>query len=156
MTNDDHVNFRLAEADPANPGEWRTVIPGSDRVYLRHVTSYRDHLAIQQRVDGLDQLILRTYDGEERRIPFDEASYSAGFLGNPEFAPDAYRLAYSSLVTPATIYDYHPQDDRLEVLKVQEIPSAARHAAEHGDLDGQDVERNPIDRGRGRTDQDQY
>ena len=69
LTNDDHVNFRLAEADPANPGEWRTVIPGSDRVYLRHVTSYRDHLAIQQRVDGLDQLILRTYDGEERRIP---------------------------------------------------------------------------------------
>ena len=123
LTNDDHVNFRLAEADPANPGEWRTVIPGSDRVYLRHVTSYRDHLAIQQRVDGLDQLILRTYEGEERRIPFAEASYSAGFLGNPEFAPDAYRLAYSSLVTPATIYDYHPQDDRLEVLKVQEIPS---------------------------------
>ena len=35
LTNDDHVNFRLAEADPANPGEWTTVIPGSDRVYLR-------------------------------------------------------------------------------------------------------------------------
>ncbi len=123
LTNDDHVNFRLAEADPASPGEWHTVIPGSDRVYLRHVTSYRDHLAIQQRVDGLDQLILRTYAGDERRIPFEEASYSAGFLGNPEYAPDAYRLAYSSMVTPATIYDYHPEDDRLEVLKVQEIPS---------------------------------
>ena len=123
LTNDDHVNFRLAEADPASPGEWRTVVAGSDRVYLRHVTSYRDHLAIQQRVDGLDQLILRTYQGEERRIPFEEASYSAGFLGNPDFAPEAYRLAYSSLVTPATVYDYHPQDDRLEVLKVQEIPS---------------------------------
>ena len=25
LTNDDHVNFRLAEADPANPEEWRTV-----------------------------------------------------------------------------------------------------------------------------------
>src|SRR5829696_5381406 len=123
LTNDDHVNFRLAEADPATPSEWRTVIPGSDRVYLRHVTSYCDHLAIQQRVDGLDQLMLRAYQGEERRIPFEEASYSAGFLGNPEYAPAAYRLAYSSMVTPATIYDYHPEDDRLEVLKVQEIPS---------------------------------
>jgi len=123
LTNDDHVNFRLAEADPASPGDWRTVIPGSDRLYLRHVTSYRDHLTIQQRADGLDQLILRTYAGEERRIPFAEASYSAGFLGNPEYAPAAYRLAYSSMVTPATIYDYHPKDDRLEVLKVQEIPS---------------------------------
>ena len=123
LTNDDHVNFRIAEADPASPEIWRTMVEGSDRVYQRHVTSYRDHLAIQQRVDGLDQLILRSYDGAERRIPFEEASYSTAFLGNPEFAPDAYRLAYSSLVTPATVFDYHPQDDRLEVLKVQEIPS---------------------------------
>ena len=123
LTNDEHVNFRLAEADPANPEEWRTVIPGSDRVYLRHVTSYRDHLAVQQRVDGLDQLVLRTYEGEEHRLPLHEASYSASFAGNPEFAPDAYRLVYSSMVTPLTVYDYHPADDRLEVLKVQEIPS---------------------------------
>ena len=133
LSNDEHVNFRLAEADPAKPEEWRTVIPGSDRVYLRHVTSYRDHLAIQSRVDGLDQLVLRTYAGDEKRIPFAEASYSAAFLGNPEFAPDAYRLAYSSMVTPATVFDYHPGDDRLEVLKVQEIPSgydASRYATE--------------------------
>ena len=27
------------------------------------------------------------------------------------------------MVTPATVYDYHPADDRLETLKVQEIPS---------------------------------
>ncbi|MFP5330262.1 MAG: S9 family peptidase, partial [Alphaproteobacteria bacterium] len=107
--NDDHVNFRLAEADPANPGEWHTLIEGSDRVYIMGAASYRDHLAIHQRVDGLDQLILRTYDGKETRIPFGEASYSAGFAGNPEFAPEAYRIGYSSMVTPSTVYDYYPQ-----------------------------------------------
>jgi oligopeptidase B len=123
VTNDDHVNFRLAEADPASPGEWTTVIPGSDRVYLRGATSYRDHLALTTRVDGLDQLILRTYDGAETRIPFAEASYSAGFAGNPDFAPDAYRIGYSSMVTPGTVYDYHPETGTLETLKVQEIPS---------------------------------
>jgi oligopeptidase B len=123
VTNDDHVNFRLAAADPANPGEWTTVIPGSDRVYLMGAASYRDHIAMHRRVDGLDQLILRTYDGEETRIPFAEASYSAGFAGNPEFAPDAYRIGYSSMVTPGTVYDYHPASGELEVLKVQEIPS---------------------------------
>ena len=123
VTNDDHVNFRLAEADPATPDEWTTVIPGSDRVYLRGATSYRDHLAIAQRVDGLDQLVLRTYSGEETRIPFAEASYSAGFGGNPEFAPQAYRLGYSSMVTPQTVYDYHPDSGELQTLKVQEIPS---------------------------------
>ena len=123
VANDDHVNFRLAEADPGNPGEWTTLIPGSDRVYLLGAASYRDHLAMHQRVDGLDQLVLRTYDGDETRIPFKEASYSAGFAGNPEFAPEAYRIGYSSMVTPATVFDFHPDSGELEVLKVQEIPS---------------------------------
>ncbi len=39
LTNDDHVNFRLAEAEIANPGDWRTMIAGSDRVYLTGATS---------------------------------------------------------------------------------------------------------------------
>jgi oligopeptidase B len=123
LTNDDHVNFRLAEADPKRPDVWKTVIPGSDKVYLRGVTSYRDHLAISERVEGLDQLRLRSYDGKEERIPFAEASYNAGFGGNPDYAPDAYRVSYSSMVTPATVYDYHPATHKLEQLKVQEIPS---------------------------------
>jgi oligopeptidase B len=122
-TNDDHVNFRLAEADPAQPAEWRTVVAGSDRTYLTGVSAYRDHLAISSRVDGLDQLVLRTYAGEETRIPFAEASYSAFFHGNPEFAPDSYRLGYSSMVTPMTTFDFHADSGELEVRKVQEIPA---------------------------------
>jgi oligopeptidase B len=117
------VNFRLAEADPANPSEWTTAIPGSDSIYLRGATPYRDHLAITIRNQGLDQLILRSYDGEEMRIPLWEEAYSAGFSGNREFAPDAYRIHYSSMVTPLTVYDYHYAEKRLEPLKVQEIPS---------------------------------
>jgi len=123
LANDDHVNFRIAEAAPERPGEWRTVIAGSDEVYLRGITAFRDHLAITERVNGLDQIRLRSYDGAERRIPFAEASYTAGLGNNPEYAPVAYRLSYSSMVTPPTVYDYHPAEDRLEVMKVQTIPS---------------------------------
>ena len=124
LTNDDHVNFRIASADPARPAEWTTIVAGSDRTYLRGIASHRDHLLITSRVDGLDQLTLRDYaTGNETRVPFAEASYSAGFSGNPDYAPDAYRLHYSSMVTPGTAYDYHPADNRLETLKVQEIPS---------------------------------
>ncbi|MDQ3080369.1 MAG: S9 family peptidase [Pseudomonadota bacterium] len=124
LTNDDHVNFRVATADLRAPAKWTTLIPGSDRTYLRGVSAHRDHLLVTSRVDGLDQLVLRDYaSGAEERVPFAEASYNAGFSGNPEYAPAAYRLAYSSMVTPATVFDYHPADDRLESLKVQEIPS---------------------------------
>src|SRR5256885_1865339 len=146
-TNDDHVNFRIAEADPANPEDWRTVIPGSDRVYLTGVAAYRDHLAISSRVDGLDQLLLRSYSGEETRIPFAEASYTAFFHGNPEFAPDAYRLGYSSMVTPMTTYDYYYETGALEVRKVQEIPSgydASQYATERLTIAARDGARVPV------------
>ena len=146
-TNDDHVNFRLAVADPANPEAWETVIAGSDRVYLTGLSAYRNHLAIGSRVDGLDQLILRTYAGTETRIPFAEASYSAFFIGNPEFAPDAYRVGYSSMVTPTTVYDYHPQSGALEVLKVQEIPSGydgSQYATERLMIEGRDGAKVPV------------
>ncbi len=123
VTNDEHINFRLVSASLEAPGDWREEIAGSERTYLRGATAYRDHLALTARVDGLDQLVLRTYAGEEKRLPFAEAAYSAHFAGNPNFAPKSYRIGYSSMVTPQTVFDYHPAEDRLEVRRVLEIPS---------------------------------
>jgi oligopeptidase B len=147
LTNDDHINFRLAEADPARPGDWRTVIAGSDAAYLTGIAAFRDHLVVTERVDGLDQVRLRGYDGSERHIPFAEPAYSVGLGANPEFAPAAYRLGYSSLVTPPTVYDYHPAEDRLEALKVQPIPSGYDpdlYAAERIFLPARDGRRIPV------------
>ncbi|WP_037499136.1 S9 family peptidase [Sphingomonas jaspsi] len=147
-TNNGHVNFRVMSADPANPGEWREEVAGSDQTYIRGIGAHRDHLIISARVDGLDQLLLRDYaTGEIERVPFTEASYSAGFAGNPEYAPDAYRLTYSSMVTPATTYDYHPADRRLDVLKVQEIPSgydASLYVTERVTIDARDGAKIPV------------
>ncbi|HJS41114.1 MAG TPA: S9 family peptidase [Sphingomicrobium sp.] len=123
VTNDQHINFRLVSAAVETPGDWREEIAGSERTYLRGATAYKHHLALTTRVDGLDQLVLRTYAGEEKRLPFAEAAYSAHFAGNPDFDPKSYRIGYSSMVTPQTVYDYHPAEDRLEVRRVLEIPS---------------------------------
>ena len=123
LTNDDHVNFRVARADPAYPGKWETVIAGSDSVYIRGLTSFAKHLVLTERVDGLDQIRLRGYDGEEHRVAFPEPSYTAGLGGNPEYDPPAYRLHYASMVTPQTVFDYDPAARGLTTLKVQEIPS---------------------------------
>ena len=147
LTNDEHVNFRIAEAAPERPGEWRTVIAGSDAVYLRGIAAFRDHLAITERVGGLDQIRLRAYDGSERRIPFTEASYTVSMGNNPEYAPAAYRLSYSSMVTPPTVYDYHPAEARLETLKVQRIPSGydpSRYVTERITVPTRDGRRLPV------------
>ncbi len=80
-------------------------------------------------------------------MPFDEASYSAAFSGNPEYAPDSYRLGYSSMVTPGTVYDYHPAEKRLEVRKVQEIPSGydpSQYATERLTITARDGAKVPV------------
>ena len=124
LTNDNHVNFRVVSADPKSPAQWREVIPGSERTYIRGLTAFKNDLVITVREDGLDQLLLHSYrEGPDGRIPFTEASYSASLGSNPEFAPDTYRISYSSMVTPGTVFDYDRRDRKLSTLKVQEIPS---------------------------------
>jgi oligopeptidase B len=122
--NDRHVNFRVVTAPVGDPGRWTELIPGSDRHYIRHVTSFENLLAIEERVDGLSQIRLRDYaTGDETYIPFPEASYVATLGGNPEYRVDRLRIDYQSMVTPNTVFDYDLADGRLETLKVREIPS---------------------------------
>jgi oligopeptidase B len=147
LTNDDHVNFRLASADPAAPEAWETVIAGSDETYLTGIASFSKHIAIAARIGGLDQLLLRTYEGDTHRVAFPEASYSAGLGHNPEYDPAAYRIGYSSMVTPATVYDYHADDRRLDVLKVQDVPSgydASLYATERLTVPARDGKAIPV------------
>lgn len=123
-TNDDHVNFRLATAPLATPGEWTTLLPGSDEFYLTGFDLFRDFYVTEGRLAGLDQVQLRQYGNDAvTPIKFPEASYDTGLSNNPEYAVDKLRLGYQSMVTPASVYDYHVADGRLELLKQQEIPS---------------------------------
>ncbi|QDH33176.1 S9 family peptidase [Porphyrobacter sp. YT40] len=124
-TNDDHINFRLAKAKLATPGDWQTVIAGSDDFYLTGFDLFKDFFVTEGRLGGLDQIQLRRYDDPAQitTITFPEASYTAGLSNNPEYDVSKLRLAYQSMVTPATVYDYDVKTAKLETLKTQEIPS---------------------------------
>ncbi len=125
LTNDDHVNFRLATASPDKPGEWTTLIAGSDEFYLTDMTAFKEFFVTEGRDNGLDQVEIRSYTDPTKieRIAFPEASYNAGLDDNPEYDVSKLRLSYESMVTPDTVYDYTLADKSLETLKIQEIPS---------------------------------
>jgi oligopeptidase B len=133
-TNDVHPNFRLVKATLDAPGDWREVIAADDHFYLTDFTLFKGFYVTEGRQDGLDQIELRDYATHApKRIPFPEASYSASLDDNPEYDVTKLRIGYESMVTPDTIYDYHIADGRLDVLKVQEIPSgydSGRYATE--------------------------
>lgn len=124
-TNDDHINFRLAKATLENPGEWKTVIAGSDEFYLTGFELFKDFYVTEGRLNGLDQIQIRSYSDPKKVTPvaFPEASYSAGLSNNPEYDVSKLRLAYESMITPDSVYDYHLAGAKLELLKQQEIPS---------------------------------
>lgn len=124
-TNDDHVNFRLATARFENPDKWATMIAGSDEFYLTDFDLFKDFYVTEGRLNGLDQIQLRSYEDASKITPvtFPEASYSAGLSNNPEYDVDKLRLTYESMVTPDSVYDYHLSGAKLELLKQQEIPS---------------------------------
>ena len=124
-TNDDHINFRLATAPLGAPGEWTTLIAGSDDFYLTDFELFKDFYVTEGRLAGLDQVQLRSYGdpGDMTPIAFPEASYDAGLSNNPEYDMRKLRLSYQSMVTPGSVYDYDVQSGTLELLKQQEIPS---------------------------------
>ncbi len=149
LTNDDHVNFRLATASLDNPGEWTTLIAGSDEFYLTDMTPFKDFYVTEGRENGLDQVEIRSYSNPEKveRIAFPEASYSAGLDDNPEYDVSKLRLGYESMVTPDTVYDYHLADKSLETLKVQEIPSgydASQYRTERLTIEARDGSMIPV------------
>ena len=123
--NDTHENFRLATAHLAHPGEWTTLIEGSDDFYLTGFDLFRDFYVTEGRVRGLDRIEVRYYDDPARIEPieFAETTYSAGVGDNPEWAVTALRLSYESMVSPASVLEYDVATRQLTTLKVQEIPS---------------------------------
>lgn len=148
-TNDTHRNFRLATAPIATPGQdhWREFAPGDDACYLRGVDCFREYLALQERVSGVDRIRLMTYTGEVHEIDFPEDVYSAGLGANPEFHAPMLRLGYTSMITPATVYDYDVAERRLVTRKVQEIPSGydkTRYATERLEATARDGTKVPI------------
>ena len=123
--NDTHENFRLATAPLANPGEWTTLIEGTDDFYLTGFDLFRDFYVTEGRVRGLDRIEVRYYDDPSRIEPieFPEASYEASLGDNPEWDMSVLRVGYESMVSPASSYDYDVATRSLTLLKVQEIPS---------------------------------
>ena len=59
--------------------------------------------------------------GPERPVVFPEPLYSVGGGSNPEYTQTRFRLGYTSLVTPSTVYDLDLATGALTLLKQQQV-----------------------------------
>lgn len=125
LTNKDGAeNFKLMECplDQTAVENWKEVIPHSKEVLLEAITEFKNFLAIQERKDGLTQIRIRNLsDGADSYVNFGEPDYVANITGGHEFNSKEVRYLFSSLVTPASTYDYNMEKHTKELKKQQDI-----------------------------------
>ncbi|WP_422001851.1 S9 family peptidase [Reyranella sp.] len=122
----DAIDFRVDVAPLATPGRenWRELIPHRPGIYLVKVSLHAGHLVRLERENALPSIVVRDLaDGTEHAIAFDETAYALDIVDGFEFDTTRLRFAYSSMTTPAEVYDYDMAGRQRVLRKRQEIPS---------------------------------
>lgn len=124
-SNKDEKNYGIyqVEEEAAKETDWHQILLGSNRRYLHGMQVFDSFVAVEDRVDGLDQLYILKVDGDGHTVVLPETVYEVGLGHNAEPGQTFVRLSYSSLTTPPTVFDYQMADQRLVLRKEQEIPS---------------------------------
>ena len=77
-----------------------------------------------EREDGLPRIVIRRFaDGAEHAIAFAEEAYALGISAGYEYDTDTLRFTYSSMTTPAQVFDYDMETRERTLRKTQEIPT---------------------------------
>lgn len=124
LTDWEAPNFRLMETPEGKTGKenWKEVIPHRKDVYISGLTVFKNHLVLGEVKDALNQLrIINQTDKKDFYVKFDEPVYTAFVNVNPDFNTNVLRLSYTSMTTPASIYDYNMDTQQRELKKQTEV-----------------------------------
>lgn len=123
LTNWKAQNFRLMECplDKTGKENWKEVIPHRKDVLLEGVEEFKDFVVIAERKNGLNKLNIIDHAGKSHEIDFGEPAYKAMVGSNPDYNSKTLRYIYTSMTTPASVYDYNMETRAKELMKQQEI-----------------------------------
>ncbi|TJV73956.1 MAG: S9 family peptidase [Mesorhizobium sp.] len=133
LTNADGAkDFKIMTAPVENPvrANWQELVPHEPGRLILSVLGFKHHMVRLERKDGLPRIVVRERaSGEEHFISFDEEAFSLGLSGSYEYDTETMRFTYSSMTTPAQVFDYNMRSRERVLLKTQEVPSG--HDPEH-------------------------
>ncbi|MFW9834719.1 MAG: S9 family peptidase [Candidatus Thorarchaeota archaeon] len=125
LTNDEGaINSKLMRAPETDfaRSNWELLIDHDLDVRLSSHMSFQNYLVIAKREGGYENyMIYDTTTGEKHDIAQPEEIYGLELVTNPVFETDVFRYRFSSLATPASIYDYNMRTRELELKKIDEI-----------------------------------
>jgi oligopeptidase B len=121
---DDATNFKLQKTSEIKTEKehWQDVLPHREAVLLEDIEIFKDYLVVNERENGLNQIRIISWNGEEDYyLPFQDETYTSGIGNNPDFDSDVMRYTYNSLTTPSSVIDYNFKTKTEEVKKAQEV-----------------------------------
>jgi oligopeptidase B len=124
VTNDGAVNFKLVEAPDNAPGRenWKTIVPARDSVLLSGVDVFKDYLVLYERQKALRTMRVMDFaTGKIYSVDFPEPVYTFRGASNPEYDSKLVRFTYTSLTTPASVYDFDMSNRTRKLLKATEV-----------------------------------
>jgi oligopeptidase B len=124
VTNADGAeDFKLVSAPVASPGRasWTEVVPHRPGITLSGIDVFVNHLVLFERAEGSRQIrVRRLSDGDEHVIEELEAVSTSGG-GSAEYDTNQLRYSYTSMVTPASVFDYDLDSRERVLLKQQPV-----------------------------------
>ncbi len=122
-TNLDAQNFRLMRTSvkATEKENWEEIIPHRSDVYFSDYDVFKDYLVLTERKEGINQLRIMPWKGDEYYIDFDEEVYTVSSNVNLDFDTDIFRFSYTSLTTPNSIFDFNMKTKERTLLKEDEV-----------------------------------
>lgn len=124
VTNDGAVNFKLVEAPDNAPGRenWKTIVPARDSALLDGIDVFQDYLVLYERQNALRTMRVMSFvTGKTYSVDFPEPVYTFRGATNPEYDSKVMRFTYTSLTTPASVYDFDMTNRTRQLLKKTEV-----------------------------------
>jgi oligopeptidase B len=125
VTNDNARNFKIMQMpdNALGTGAWTDFIPATDSVFIEYVEPFRNYLVVAERAAGLSRLrVIDLRNNAVHYITFPESAYAVAPTQNAEFNTSNLRFYYSSLLTPASTYDYDMSTRQRVLKKRTEVP----------------------------------
>ena len=122
-TNHQAENFRVMETSLTETGieSWKELIGHHPEIFIEDLEVFEGFFCIQEKKDGLTRIRIVDNQQKEKYIPFAEEDYYAFFDDNYDYHSTFLRYGYTSMKTPATIYDYDLGTDQQVMRKQQEV-----------------------------------
>ena len=129
-TNSGGRTYRLVTAPMEDPvrSRWHEVMANRPGVMLAGLETFRTHLVLTEREDGLPHLRIVDLTREapsalaaSQRLSFAEPAYNAMLGTNPEFDTEIVRFQYESMVTPRSVYDFEVRTGKWTLRKRQPV-----------------------------------